>query len=130
MGPRDPLNRKKSIFLGFLLIVDPKKSPKKISAIFRTGCQKVSTWSVNGANCLLLHYIRNSNNDQNVVPKLLPFPLLSTSLPSEVCTLYTRVLFPRYILPKLEVVKSTQSLTNNNLESSVQKYNQPITALH
>ena len=49
MGPRDPSKQKKSFFLGFLVIVGPKKSPKKISAIFGTGCQKVCTWSVNGA---------------------------------------------------------------------------------
>ena len=50
LGFFEKVKSEKKISEGFLVIVDPKKSPKKISAVFGTGCQKVSTWSLNGAN--------------------------------------------------------------------------------
>ena len=45
----------KKVFLFVLLILNPKKLPKKW-VIFGTGCRKVSTRSVNGATFILVIY--------------------------------------------------------------------------
>ena len=49
MAPRAPQKRKKTKKRVFLVIGDPNGLPKKFSAIFGTGCQKVCCCSLNGA---------------------------------------------------------------------------------
>ena len=49
MAPRAPPKRKKTKKRVFLVIGDPNGLPKKFSAIFGAGCQKVCCCSLNGA---------------------------------------------------------------------------------
>ena len=49
MAPRGPPKGQKSILMGSLMVLDPNDSPKKISAIFGTGCHKVCSCLLNGA---------------------------------------------------------------------------------
>ena len=49
-GPRDPPKRKKSFLRGSLVVLDPNGSPKNFLSIFGTGCHKVCTCLLNGAN--------------------------------------------------------------------------------